>query len=327
LTLSVAICTCDREQELLSCVASVIKAKRYATSIDLELAIIDDGVLSQLSNERIRRECTSAAIDMLYYQKHSKGLYSSRLEAVARTRGDIILFLDDDVILEPDYLSEVEKAFLCQGVGGFSGIDTSLNPPSWRMLVYQFFFLHCSTGLGELSVTGFNGSVTRWPRQRNPFETKFFVGFNMAFRRSAIQDLPVLRVFEGYSVGEDLFISLFASKRTHLIVNPAARLVHRQTSIARDNARRVSRSIIVNQFFLLEYFYPRTILRILLFVWSAIGLLVKDVYDTFFLLIRGRSGERRQKVEELKGKLDGIRELLRLHALHGYEEVKSACPK
>jgi glycosyltransferase involved in cell wall biosynthesis len=326
MTLSVVICTCNREQELLFCVASVLESIRSTHFLRVDLLIVDDGELPDSTQNWLSLTSASVGVGFLYYRKSIKGLYASRLEAIGRTTGDIILFLDDDVVVEPDYLSVLEAAFADTKVGGFSGIDVSLNHASWRMLLYQFLFLHCSTRLGKLSLTGFNGAVTRWPGRREPFYSEFFLGFNMAFRRALIVDLPHIDVFRGYSVGEDLFISRFASSyRYRLVVNPAGRLIHHRSPAGRDNARCVARSVVSNQFFLLGYFFPDSLVRRALFMWSAIGLAVKGVYDWFFLFTKRRASERRAKMEEVKGTVDGLLGLISRRKIFGTSEVKSAC--
>jgi glycosyltransferase involved in cell wall biosynthesis len=325
MTVSVAICTCDRQEELISCVRSVLNAARAAVNLIVQLVIIDDGALPQVVLARIQSDCSDASVGFLYHQKKQKGLYSSRLEAIARTSSEIVLFVDDDVTLEPSYFLILERAFSERRIGGFSGLDISLKRPTLRMLAYQFLFLHCSARIGRLSITGFNGSVTRWPRQEKSFETEFFLGFNMAFRRAVVQDLPELSEYRGYSVGEDVFISHFASKRGKLLLDPNARLVHHRSPEARENARLISRSVVINQIFLLDYFFHRSVIRRALFIWSAIGLLVKDLYDSLFLYREGRSHEKTRKLEEAKGKVDGIIEAIESFCSPRKKGVKSTC--
>jgi glycosyltransferase involved in cell wall biosynthesis len=306
MSLSIAICTRGREAELAACFKSIVKSLTELGDRSVQIVIIDDSRLSKLALDGFTKTCRNLQVDFVYKQKREPGLYNSRLQAIELSACDIVLFLDDDVLLDRDYLKLIIHAFEHDEIGGVSGIDNNLRNATRRMLLYQSLFLHSSFKPGSLSLTGFNGSITRWPSMKTAFQTDFFSGCNMAFKRVHLLDLPQVSTFNGYSVGEDIFISHCVALKAPLLVNPKARVDHNQSLASRDSARAVSRSMVVNHYFLLHYFHTAWWRRTL-FYWSIAGLLFKDLYDLCFLIFKGGHEPRKVKIEEVVGKLSGLR--------------------
>ena len=72
----------------------------------------------------------------LHETNHS-GAASARNSAIDRTKADILIFLDDDVVLEPDFVGELLNVYeKYPTVGGVSGVITNYSPPSlsWRIV-------------------------------------------------------------------------------------------------------------------------------------------------------------------------------------------------
>jgi len=68
------------------------------------------------------------------------GLTQARLRGIAETRGEMIVFVDDDNVLAPDYLEQtlaIAAAFPLLGAwGGTIAPEFEIEPPQW-MLVYR----------------------------------------------------------------------------------------------------------------------------------------------------------------------------------------------
>ena len=290
--ISITICTRNREKELLSCLYSISKQN---IKEKIEVLIIDDGDLSKEFLNKSKKILKDFKLN--YYKKNNneKGLFLSRLKAIKLVKGEIILFLDDDVVLNDDYIEVLIDTYQNNSdIIGVGGIDILLPKYSLLRNIYTFIFLYNSLKPGKLSITGLNSSMNMWINKKNIFETEYLNGCNMSFKKEVIKNLPYLKFFNNYSLGEDLFISMFANKGGKLVVNPKLKVKHFQTPIARDKKENVARMKIVNHFKLLKYLNKPKIKYFLIF-WTYFGMIVASIVKL--------------DIKELKGYFQGLKEL------------------
>jgi len=272
--LTVAICTRDRESDLRRCIESVAAACCHIDT-GVEVLIIDDGELSVCSLERLTELVETAGARLRYYRKQpeSRGLFRSRLEAVRQARGDIILFLDDDVEIFPDYLKLLLQRYRTDtALAGVGGVDELLSPPSWKGRLFARLFLLTGPKPGCLSSSGFPSPLYKWRLQVKPFMSHHLSGCNMSFRRSVLLDLYPVAWLDGYSLGEDLLLSWFARRRGPLVVDPALRVLHHVSPRSRDSGKSVAMSFVLNHLRLLQT-YKAPSWRYLALGWSIMGLI------------------------------------------------------
>jgi glycosyltransferase involved in cell wall biosynthesis len=104
---------------------------------------------------------------------HARGLSTARNTAIARSRGDYIVFIDDDAVAHDRWLARLLSAFddpAVMGAGGHARPLWAEPPPKWFPPEF-LWVVGCSyTGLAE------SGSV------RNP------LGCNMAFRAEVFRN-------------------------------------------------------------------------------------------------------------------------------------------
>ena len=121
--ISVIIPTYYRPTELRNTIESILKQ----TTKPYEIIIVDDGDLKVLPFEE---ESKNVGINYIYYKKDNPGLTESRNKGIELSKGSIIFFLDDDVILSPNYIEEILSVYnndRKQVVGGVGGIITNHN--------------------------------------------------------------------------------------------------------------------------------------------------------------------------------------------------------
>jgi glycosyltransferase involved in cell wall biosynthesis len=135
--ISVVICTHNPKLEYLSRVLQALD--RQSLSKDRwELILIDNASEKILSQE----------IDISWHP-HSRHVREDRLGvAIARLRGmveansEMLLFVDDDNILDPDYLElalQIGKDYPCMGVWGGQLIpEFEIEPPEWTRTYWEY---------------------------------------------------------------------------------------------------------------------------------------------------------------------------------------------
>jgi glucosyl-dolichyl phosphate glucuronosyltransferase len=108
-----------------------------------------------------------------------RGLNGARNSGVAATTGDIIAFLDDDAIAQPDWLEQLQSAYSAESVVGVGG---KINPlwlsgrPAWFPEEFNWV-VGCS----------YRGLPEKTAAVRN------LIGCNMSYRRSVIEQLGGFR--------------------------------------------------------------------------------------------------------------------------------------
>lgn len=97
-----------------------------------ELLVIDNASTPPLSQETF---CSAAASTLRLIQEPELGLTPARLAGIAEAQGEILVFVDDDNVLAPDFLSNA-LAFLDAepGIGAAGGVlegEFEIPPPRW----------------------------------------------------------------------------------------------------------------------------------------------------------------------------------------------------
>ena len=164
------------------------------------------------------------------------GLSMSRNLGIENAKGDIIAFVDDDVVLFPDWAEEMVKAFDSDSIIGVTGAAFPLwENDSLKWLPEEFYWLV---------------SCTAWTKWTNAQKVRGAFGANMAFRREAFNDGCQFSANAGFAdehcdkpISEDIEFSLRIRKITgkSIVFNPMPRVWHRVV------ARRVSHSFVIQR--------------------------------------------------------------------------------
>jgi glycosyltransferase involved in cell wall biosynthesis len=103
-TVSVLVCTHNPREEFLARTLLALRAQTVAAS-DWELVLVDNASRSPLSDQHIRVWHPHARV----VREESVGLTAARLRAIAEARAPLLLFVDDDNVLAPDYLANCRE--------------------------------------------------------------------------------------------------------------------------------------------------------------------------------------------------------------------------
>lgn len=251
-TLSVAICTRNRHEDLWKCLQSIagqkgIEAERY------EILLVDDGETDEAWLSRAE-ELLPANMTLRYHAKPraEAGLLRSRILSVQLAKSEVLLFLDDDVECAEDYFRVLQETLArYPDAVGLSGADQGFSC-SLPGMIYSVLNGQMHPSVGKLSWGGFASSMNRWNRRKAVFATEFVHGCNMCFRVRALRELAEVDWLNGYSLGEDLYLSHVARQHGPMYVNPNLKLLHHGSPTARDKAEQVSYTKVINHYHLLN---------------------------------------------------------------------------
>jgi GT2 family glycosyltransferase len=265
LTSSVIICTKDRQQDLLECVDS-IKAQ---TILPKELVIVDAGQQNGIETE-LKEKLRGTPVQ-LKYLRTQPGLTYQRNIGVKNSNGDIVLFLDDDVILNKDYFENIMKVYSSnqdENLGGVGGKIVNLKPTPLHWHIFNRLFLLHRHGALLPTHTPFFDEVT---------QVRVLSGCNMSYKREVFSEFEFDENLPGYALMEDVDFSSRVSQRHYLVMTPQAKLLHKESPISRDRISKYIQMQNYNSFYLFMKNCPKTPKNVLLFVWSRIGMFLGGV--------------------------------------------------
>lgn len=293
--ISVVVPTKNRFHDIIKCIESI----EVQTLLPDEIVIVDSSVTTELKSN----------LDDLLHDKiafkyiHALlSLTQARNVGIKESTGDIIIFLDDDVILNKDYIKEIMHIFnndLEKKVGGVTGNimeNNEIQNRSFKRLIGSkimnllptiFFLFKYSDGKFQPS---------GWPtfvRSDKIAEIECLSGANMAFRREIFDELKFDENLHGYSFMEDDDISYRVSQKYQNVYTPFAKLIHNASPAARDkDYARMMMMMIENHYYLFKKNFPQDFKHKFAFWWSVVG--------SFVEAIIGRNKEG------MKGLMNGI---------------------
>jgi GT2 family glycosyltransferase len=226
LTHDIVICTRNRPDDLHACLETIATQ----TSLPDVVWIVDAS--SNDDTEVVCRAANTPAMPV-HHVRSEPSTSRQRNTGVRRSGSDVVHFLDDDVLLERDYLSEILRVFLDQpGALGVGGLPTNLPDftPGWL----RRLFAPASTQQGRVLASGRGVLVYDVD---GPTYVDWLSGCCMSFRRTAVLREPFDEGMTGYALGEDLDMSYRVRQHGRLVVTPSARLVHLESPTNRLNPR------------------------------------------------------------------------------------------
>ncbi len=107
---SFIVCTRDRAAVLEACIASIQAACRAHAAFAGELVVVDNGSRDGTS-KRLAGIAETSDIPVTAVSEPRPGLAAARNAGLARARGRVLVFIDDDCKLDRDYLRDLERHY------------------------------------------------------------------------------------------------------------------------------------------------------------------------------------------------------------------------
>ena len=177
-TVTVACCTRDRVDRLTECLASLAVACRNAGP-GVEILVVDNAPATGAT-----RTLVNAQVDVRYALEPRPGLDFARNRALSAANGEIVAFVDDDLVVDPQWLAELRRAFVEHPD---AGCVTGQVLPYEVQSTAQLRFELRGGFRRESRVRRYQGP-TEPGNPYFPFSAGIFgAGCNMAFRRSTLE--------------------------------------------------------------------------------------------------------------------------------------------
>jgi glycosyltransferase involved in cell wall biosynthesis len=197
-------------------VSELLDSIKTQTKHDFETIIVIEGSTLFVDVKRLVHKKSLKNVQVLL-NEGKKGLCEGRNMGIEHSSADILAFVDDDVILTPQWAEELTNTFFDDSIIAVMG---SADP----------LFENSSDDWFPPELDWLLSCTRYFPDEL--MEIRNVQGFNMAFRREAFQKCGLFPTESGYYRGpmpDDLAFSMAVRKETRkrMLYNPAVRVLHR----------------------------------------------------------------------------------------------------
>ncbi len=296
---SVIVATRNRTDDL----ESLLESLKRQTVRPVEVIISDGG--DDRSTERLCEETRAERPDLgvVYLKAPAIGATAQRNFAIDHLgdEADAVLFADDDVVLEREYievLSAVLERDTRRQVAGVAGVSMPLQKATESAYAaYCRFFLLGGRPTGRMLSSGVNLAPGEGCAAAD-----WLFGCAM-YRRELFPELKWASEMTGYALYDDVDLSLRARAAGSLVVCSSAQLEHRHSAGGRESRRQIAGKSVVNRYWLVLR-HRRLGLTRSAYWWSVLGLLLLEG-------ARVVCKRRDTDLEIWRGTIDGLRTIIR----------------
>ena len=270
--ISAVLCTKGREEKALKCLASLANQAQKP----YEIIIIDSSDTDSLKKNA---EKILGKIKLVYIYKKCS-MTAARNIGIRGSSGNIVLFVDDDVVLEKNYIKNLANFYENNPeAGGAEGLIT--NDRDRKIIDRLLNFPH-------------------FPGRNEIMKVRILHGSNMSFRKGVFREYLFNENLRGYYADDDEFCSR-VSRRYVLFSVPSARCVHEHTPTggARIDNYMNFNTLTFNQYYIFRN-SKKSLLNVLMYIFSNIILIAR-----IFAFVK------KEKHRAIKGILRGYKRVVK----------------
>jgi GT2 family glycosyltransferase len=283
-----------RPKPLLNLLDSVAQQTVYPNEI-----LIIDGSTNEETADVLKE---SNFQNLLYFKIEDKdrGLTKQRnfgIKEIDET-SEIVCFLDDDVVLNPDYFEALIGTYNekpdALAVGGYitnevawqlsddKNNSSKFYYDGWMREEPSRFKLRRTFGLQPDASPGFmptfshGRSISFLPPTGKIYEVEQLMGGVSSYKKDVFKNLKFSTYFEGYGLYEDADFSLCLAKQGKLYINTNAQLAHYHDGSGRPNKFRYGKMVVRNGWYVWHVKYPNPTFKAHI-KWHATALLLTVV--------------------------------------------------
>lgn len=268
--------------DLKRCLDSIMKQTQFPK----EIIIVDDS-----ENDLIRQCLDNYQTDLrisgiaLKYIRN----YKDRSLTIARNIGinaaceDLILFLDDDVILNNNYLEEISRVY--QKYPDASGVQGNIinyyHPNLLTNLYNKLFFLD---QIRKNTCRALPSTFGTYPASDRDFilNCEWLSGCNQSYKSDILKDNLFDENLKKYCYKEDLDLSYRIYKKSNklLFITSHAKCIHNVSSAGRIPKEEKIVMEIIYSIYIFYKDFEQTKVNKAIFIWSRIGYITKNLLES-----------------------------------------------
>lgn len=290
---SVIIPTYGRGNDLEDCLRSIL----IQSVLPKEILIIDDTPDDSIESlcKQKRKKFQDKKISLLYIRNYKEqSLTVARNIGIEHAKGNIVSFLDNDVILDENYIKEALRVYRdYPNALGVQGYITNYKIPKRRGIINRLFFLmRFETNHNQLLPSIQNvyaGPLTKI------INCQWLVGNNCSYKKEILEKFRFDIKLKRFSSGEDddLSYRIYKKYPKALYQTPYAKLIHKTSPESRLPNRKLMYMEQVYHTYIFYKIMDQNLKNKLIFLWSRVGRLIASIKG---LMLK----PSRQKLVELK---------------------------
>ncbi len=176
MSISVLIATYNRARLLETCLAQMA---RQAFEAGDEVVVVDNGSTDGTASV-VEAAARISPAPVRYLVERTAGKSRALAAGIAASRGDVLAFTDDDVVVGSDWLQVIRETWLTSTPGLVGGPVR----PRWECPAPAWLRVETETGYGPLAAPL---ALLDYGPDRQPLGGRTALGANMAVRRTALQ--------------------------------------------------------------------------------------------------------------------------------------------
>lgn len=283
---SIIIPTYNRVDDLSACLKSI----GIQSILPEEIIIVDDSDTADVQYfiESLMGEFQALGVCLEYIRNTAgKSLTIARNVGIKNATGDLIMFLDDDVVLDKHYIREILSIYAqfpsAMGVQGL--IKNIENPNYFVSLFNRLFYLGHNERLRSRVLPSASCTYPSIPEgSSSPVSCEWLSGCNQSYRKEVFLTLQFDENLKRYSYKEDMDLSyrVFKTWPLSLYLAPTARCDHNVSQAGRLPKKE---RIEMEEVYSLYFFYKnidQNLLNKCIYTWSRAGYLIKNIGIVFF---------------------------------------------
>jgi GT2 family glycosyltransferase len=209
----------------------------------------------------------------LVYIKQTEGKFGRAKNIGAeQAKGDIVLFVDDDVVLDEKYIEELDKVYQKDAVGLVGAVQgLCSNTKSYNRIksTYCRFFL-LGGWYGSKSQLNPSCTITIPVHLACATKAAGFVMSAHSYRKSVFNDYKFDEIYE---YGDELNFSVRVSKQYCLYITPFAKFIHNESPVGR-NFKEYQINNTYARYYMFCKLMPQTLINKIYFGWSLLGVVI-----------------------------------------------------
>jgi len=299
---AVAIPTMNRPEELRRCLSCVL----VQDPAPREILVVDNG---QMNPEEIRSWLGSAGERLVYRRKWPPGSVASMNLAIDLCKSEWLLFLDDDIYLERDFMSRMVDALEAfhwdLGIAGVAGYPICPgkieNRPRARLRAWvERLFLLRGRMEGRFLPSGFLTNYGEGSHPHMPFRVEHVPGGLGLWRSAVLKRNRFDSHYTGYAAGQDQELSYRISRRYRLVCQPRARALHGKSPASRTGRRTLGEMRLRNQVHFFHRHFSARPGAWVCFSWAVFGRLLLQLSSAV------AASDSRERFAEFRGMVSAL---------------------
>lgn len=303
LPVSAIIPTKDRETVLNRTLQSLFQQSHLP-----EKVIIVDASFTEEKSQRLRSFAWPAGVELVYVPAATQGAAHQRMQGIDISSSEFVFFMDDDIVFEAGCIERLYGGFSQSArVGGVNAMITNqlYTKPGFvtRSMYTMLSGRRLKTWAGMIIGPAWNLLPEDDPSLPEYVKCEWLNTTCTIYRRSALPSPVFPGVFTGYSLMEDVALSVVVSRNWDLLNARTARIFHdsQQSDYKKDHAKLAEMELVNRHYVMTEVLNRRGFSsHFKLFFFAAFGAFSGFISSKSFNLL----------IADLKGKIRALKQIL-----------------